>query len=221
MPAKNSAYQIAMLGARAALIGALMIGISFAINPGPPDGATAEQLVLFGKRYYKEILWGAWLQAVGPVLIMLFAVTIVYFASAMNRVLGWMTLLGACILVMVSLTEVVFYITALFPVPDNMVIISMNIAHAVQHLYFIVAAPAIFLPLGLVILSSTVLPKVFGYLAIALAIGFIIVGILSLYHLVLSTTETLLAPIQAFWWVGAAITLRMRAKKLFPVSSKV
>lgn len=218
MPAKNSAYQIAMLGARAALIGALMIGISFAINPGPPDGATSEQLILFGKRYYKEILWGAWLQAVGPVLIMLFAISIVYLAAAMNQVVGWMTLLGACILVMVSLTEVIFYITALFPVPDNMDIVSMNIAHAVQHLYFIVAAPAIFLPLGLVVLSSTVLPKVFGYLAIGLAIGFMIVGITSLYHLVLSTTETLLAPIQAFWWVGAAITLRIRAKKRYLIT---
>lgn len=218
MPAKNSAYQIAMLSARAALIGALMIGISFAINPGPPDGATSEQLILFGKRYYKEILWGGWLQAVGPVLIMLFAISIVYLAAAMNQVVGWMTLLGACILVMVSLTEVIFYITALFPVPDNMDIVSMNIAHAVQHLYFIVAAPAIFLPLGLVVLSSTVLPKVFGYLAIGLAIGFMIVGITSLYHLVLSTTETLLAPIQAFWWVGAAITLRIRAKKRYLIT---
>ncbi|MEO8853430.1 MAG: hypothetical protein ABI359_06605 [Ginsengibacter sp.] len=218
MPAKNSAYQIAMLSARAALIGALMIGISFAINPGPPDGATSEQLILFGKRYYKEILWGGWLQAVGPVLIMLFAISIVYLAAAMNQVVGWMTLLGACILVMVSLTEVIFYITALFSVPDNMDIVSMNIAHAVQHLYFIVAAPAIFLPLGLVVLSSTVLPKVFGYLAIGLAIGFMIVGITSLYHLVLSTTETLLAPIQAFWWVGAAITLRIRAKKRYLIT---
>lgn len=218
MATKNSTYAISMLGARGALVGALMIGISFAINPGPPEGATNEQLILFANLHYKEILWGAWLQAVGPVLIMLFTITIVYLSGAMNRVVGWMTLLGACILVMVSLTEVVCYITALFPVPGNMDIIGMNIGHAVQHLYFIIAAPAVFLPLGLVIISSPILPKIFGYLAIALAIGFIIVGIISLYHLVLSPVETLLAPIQAFWWVGAAITLRIRAKKMLPLS---
>ena len=79
MQVKNSEYRIARIGAQAGLIGALMIGISFAINPGPPDGATKEQLISFGKQYYKEILWGAWLQAVGPVLIMLFAITIVDF----------------------------------------------------------------------------------------------------------------------------------------------
>jgi hypothetical protein len=122
---------------------------------------------------------GAWLQAVGPVLIVFFALAIVHLAVATNKLSGWMTLLGSSILIMVSLTEVVCYIKALLPVPETMVAIGNNMGHAMQHLYFIIAAPSLFLPLAFVILASEVLPCVFGYLTIILAMAFITVGITS------------------------------------------
>ena len=46
----------------------------------------------------------------------------------------------------------------------------LALIHSVQHLWFI-AAPALFLPLGLVILGSGVLPRILGYLALVLAAG--------------------------------------------------
>lgn len=56
------------------LAGTCILGISFAINSnGPPAGASGAQLAAFGQQHHDAILWGAWLQAVGPVLIVVFA----------------------------------------------------------------------------------------------------------------------------------------------------
>ena len=48
------------------IAGVLMLVVSFNINPGPPPGATYEQLLVFGHQFYSSILWGAWLQTIGP-----------------------------------------------------------------------------------------------------------------------------------------------------------
>lgn len=214
MLAQTPSQKFCMTTAIIGILGVLMIGNSFWINTGPPLHATNAQYILFAKENYQEVLKGAWLQAVGTYLIILFAIAIVHLAKANNSFPGWMTFLGSTILITVSLTEVVCYIMALFAVPETMGAIGNNIGHAVQHLYFIVAAPSLFLPLAFVILSSKVLPRIFGYLAMALGIAFIVVGITSLYRLILSSLDTSLAAIQALWWIAAAVSLIMRSKKI-------
>jgi hypothetical protein len=209
-----SPRKICTLGAIAGIIGVLMIGSSFGINTGPPVNATNQQLIEFARLHGHEVMKGAWLQAIGPVLIVFFALSIVHLAGAVNKLSGWMTLLGSSILIMVSLTEVVCYIMALFTMPETMGAIGNNTGHAVQHLYFIVAAPSLFLPLAFVILASDVLPGIFGYLAIILAVAFMVVGVTSLYKLILSPLNTSLGGIQALWWLAAAISLWTRAKKI-------
>lgn len=204
---------LARLGGMAGILGVLMIGSSFSINTGPPPNADYNELLLFAAQHQSSVLWGAWLQAVGPLLIVFFAITLIHLAGAANRISGWMTLLGSGILMMVSLAEIIFYISALFPKPQTMGFISMDIAHSIQHLYFFVAAPSLFLPLGWALLSSRVLGKAYAYLALLLGLLFFITGILSLKDLVLSNLVTSLAAIQAFWWLAAGISLLVRAKK--------
>lgn len=210
----KSLKAVATWGGYAGIAGVTMIGVSFAINNGPAPNATNEQLIEFGQKNYPFIMWGAWLQAVGPWLIIVFALSVVRLAKAMQTLMGWLTLFGAGVLMMVSLTEVVFYITALNSNYAAMPVISTDIAHAVQHLYFILAAPALFFPLGAVILSSEVLPRLFGYVAQVLGAAFFITGILSLMTLTLSAAVTSLGAVQAFWWLGAAITLKRRGRKM-------
>jgi hypothetical protein len=72
------------------------------------------------------------------------------------RLAGWMTLFGATVLMVVSLIEITFYIAALFPDPAVTPFICLRVISAVQHLYFIVATPALFLPLGIVLVGSPV-----------------------------------------------------------------
>jgi hypothetical protein len=191
-----------------------MIILSFSLNPGPPPDVTSAELTAFGNQNFTSILWGAWLQAVGPFLIVLFAFALVSLAGATTQFAGWMTMLGGIILMLVSLIEVTFYISALYSNPPTIGLISLEFIHAVQHLYFIVAAPALFLPLGSVIISSHVLPRIFGYLALVIGAIFAITGVVSLYSLTLPALVTAFAGVQAFWWLAAAITLIVRTEKI-------
>jgi len=213
-----------ILSALSCIVGIIMLVVSFNINPGPPLNATNAQLAAFATQYYTSILWGAWLQAVGPLLIVLFALAIVCLAGATPRLAGWMTCLGGALLMMVSLTEIVFYFGALFAVYHNNLaigLISLDLIHATQHLYFIVAAPALFIPLGIVILYShvtlprpRVLPRIFGYLAIALGAAFAILGVAFLNSLVLPLAVQAFAGVQALWWLAAAIMLIVQAARM-------
>jgi hypothetical protein len=208
-----------MLSALAGIVGVIMLITSFSINPGPPSNATSAQLIAFGNQYFTSILWGAWLQAVGPLLTVLFAFAIVSLAGATTRLAGLMTMFGGTILMMVSLVEITFYISALYSNPATTALISLDLIHAVQHLYFIVAAPALFLPLGAVILGSRVLPRVFGYLALVLGAAFAILGVVTLFTLTLPVAVLAFAGIQTLWWLAAAITLIVRTEKTSDTAS--
>ena len=189
-----------------------MIGISFAINPGPPAGTSGTRLTAFLQQHHDTILWGAWLQAVGPALIALFALAIVFLAGATVRLAGWMTLFGAATLMTVSLVEITGYIGTLQTTPATMAGTSLALIYSVQHLYFIVAAPAVWLPLGLVILGSHVLPRILGYLALVLAAVFALAGVFTLFDLTVPPAVQMFGSVQALWWLAAAGTLLMRAR---------
>ena len=193
------------------ICGVLLLGLSFAINNGPPRGASDAQLLEFAQHNYASVLWGAWLQAVGPALIVLFAFSLVHMAGAEGRLSGWMTFFGATCLMTVSLIEITFYIGALHQHPPAMGAMSLGMISAVQHLYFVIAAPALFLPLGIILRRSDVLPKLFGYLAIALAILFFSFGVIYMLTLTLPDPVTALAAVQALWWLAAAVTLILRS----------
>jgi len=194
--------------------GVIMLIISFNINAGPPAGATASQLIAFGRQNYSSILWGAWLQAVAPVFIILFAFALVHLSDAEKTLAGWMTFFGAVSLMVVSLIEITFYIAVMFKSPADGTFISLNIIHAVQHLYFIVAAPTLFISLGIVLLNSFVLSRVFGYLAILMGLAFATLGVEFLLTLVLPMWVTAFAGVQAIWWLAAAISLIKRSGKI-------
>jgi hypothetical protein len=195
------------------ILGVVMLVISFIINPGPPVGASYEQLVIFGHKYYASILWGAWLQTIGPFLIIIFAFSIVLLSQAAQTIAGWMVFFGAGILMTISLIEITFYIAVLFKDPPLGSLIGLNIIYAVQHLYFIIGAPALFIPLGIVLRKSLILPKWFSWLAILMGILFGVLGIVFLLDLILPIWVTAIAGIQAFWWMASSIVLIVRAGK--------
>ena len=203
----------AVWAAVSGLVGTCMIGISFAINTAPPAGASAAQLTAFGQQHHNAILWGSWLQAVGPALIVVFALAIVVLAGATARLAGWMTLFGAATLMTVSLIEITGYIGTLQTSPATMPETSLALIHSVQHLWFIVAAPALFLPLGLVILDSQVLPRILGYLAIVLAAGYALAGVVTLLDLTVPPAVQISAGVPALWWLAAAGTLLRRTRQ--------
>ncbi len=201
------------------ICGVLLLGLSFAINTGAPTGANDAQLLEFAQHNYSQVLWGAWLQAVGPALIALFAFSLVHMAGAERRLAGWMTFFGTASLMTVSLIEVTFYISALHQQPPAMGATSLAVISAVQHLYFVIAAPAVFLPLGIILEGSDVLPRLFGHLAIALAILFFAFGALYMLTLTLPDPVTALGTVQALWWLAAAVALILRRNRYLKQSS--
>jgi len=212
----DSKRKVCIFSGLAGVIGVVLLGLSFAINAGPPPNATSAELMKFVHENYANILWGAWMQAVGPVLIVLFAFSLVHLAGATQRLSGWMTFFGATILMTVSLVEITFYISALHADPATMPYISLVLISAVQHLYFIVAAPSLFFPLGIVLLRSAVLPQLFGYLALALAAIFAALGVAYMLQLKLPAFVLGFAGVQALWWLTAAITLIVRSGQVYP-----
>jgi hypothetical protein len=203
-----------ILSGLSGISGVLLLITSFLINPGPPPHPTVDQLVEFGHKNFTTILWGAWLQAVGPVFIVLFALAIVYLSGATKHLAGWMTLFGACTLMTVSLIEITFYICALSEEPAVMGPIGIDLINSVQHLYFIVAAPVFFIPLGIVIIQSKILPRMLGVLAVVLGVGFGVLGITTILILALPMQITAFGGVQVLWWLSASIVLITRSKKI-------
>jgi hypothetical protein len=202
---------IKRLSAISGIIGVIMLVVSFNINPGPPQGASYEQLLTFGHQYYASILWGAWLQTIGPFLIILFAFSLVILSGAAQTLGGLMVFFGAGILMTISLIEISFYIAVLFKDPPQGSLFGLNIIYAVQHLYFIIGAPALFIPLGMVLQNSNILPKWFSCLAIGIGIFFGILGIVFLQRLILPVWVTAIAGVQAIWWLAASIMMVVRS----------
>jgi hypothetical protein len=125
-----------------------------------------------------------------------------------------MTLFGAATLMTVSLIEITGYIGTLHTSPATMPGTSLALIQSVQHLYFIAAAPAVWLPLGLVILGSGVLPRILGYLAIVLAAGYALAGVLTLFDLIVPAAVQISAGVlPALWYLAGAGMLLMRARQ--------
>ena len=147
---------------------------------------------------------------------MVFALTIVLRAGATVRLAGWMTLFGAATLMMVSLVEITGYLGTLQTSPATIAGTSLALIHSVQHLWFIVAAPALWLPLGLVILGSAVLPRILGYLALVFAAGYALAGVFTLLDLTVPVAVQFAASVQVLWWLAAAATLITRTRQAPP-----
>jgi hypothetical protein len=210
-----------ILSGLSGVLGVVLLIISFHAAVGPPTTATPAERVTFGNQHYAAILWGAWLQAVGPLFIVLFAFALVHLSGAAQRLSGWMTFLGATTLISVSLIEITFYISALFPDPPEMPLVSIKLIYAVQHLYFIAAAPALFLPLGIIIIRSRILPRLFGYLAVGLATTFAGLGVAFMLTLRLPDAVTAIAGVQGLWWLAAAIALVLRSGRIATMPSEI
>lgn len=208
-----STRRLARLSALAGLLGVVMISVSYRINAGPPEAnPTAAQLMAFAATNHTQIVTGAYLQAVGTVLIIAFSLALVLLAEAASRYAGWLTFFGGLILVTTGLIETTFYLFTASATQASTGFIGVELIHASQRLYFIVAAPAVFLPLGVVILASRAsrpLPRVYGYLALLLGAVFVLVGIVGLY-LPLQTVIDTLGEVQGVWWLLATVTLLIR-----------
>ena len=92
-------------------------------------------------------------------------------------------------------------------------IITFLIAKIILGGYWLMLAPALFLPLGIIFLSSQVRRGLFGYVVLLLAVLFAALGAIFLFTLPLPDAVTVLAGVQAIWLLAAATKLLARNGK--------
>ncbi len=113
---------------------------------------------------------------------------------------------------MISLVEISFYILSVQAAATGdavMGTIAEATILAIHHIFLI--APALLLPLGIVLLGSNVLPHLFGYLAIVLGATLQVLGLMGLFNLLQPLIDNLLI-VQNVWIVTAGIALLFRLK---------
>jgi hypothetical protein len=92
-------------------------------------------------------------------------------------------------------------------------IITFLIAKIILDGYWLMLAPVLFLPLGIVLLSSQVRRGLFGYMVLPSAVVFAALGAIFLFTLTLPDAVTVFAGVQGIWLLAAAITLLARNGK--------
>ena len=189
------------------ILGAMVLVSSFLMNPAPPADFSLAQLRDFAVHHHNGIVFGAWLQGIGSMLLVLFAIALVHLAGATNQFAGWITLLAGATILMVSLVEITFYLGAVQAAEVGDLAsgaVSNAMIKAVQHVFLI--APALLLPLGAVLLGSPVLPRAFAYLALLLGATLQIFGLVGLFGVLQPIIDDVLI-LQALWFVAAGVAL--------------
>jgi hypothetical protein len=92
-------------------------------------------------------------------------------------------------------------------------IITFLIAKIILGGYWLMLAPVLFLPLGIVFLSSQVRHGLFGYVVLPLAVVFAALGAIFLFTLTLPDAVTVVAGVQAIWLLAATLHSRNRKQR--------
>lgn len=215
MPVRLSHFLIGLCGIFGTLFLAAYFGVGFSAGLAQlAANASLAQVINVATQYHTLWFMGVWLQATGSLLSVIFFLALVQKAGATTRLAGLLTILGATVLLAVVLLEGVFTIDLAQAVANGHQMASLtsfDIMTVFTYIYPIVPAPVLLLSLSAVLLSSRVLPRVFGYVALILGIAFEIVGLLSLFTTSLLTIAVL--SLQGLWALAAAIAWLVRAGK--------
>jgi hypothetical protein len=160
-------------------------------------------------------LLGAWFQAIGSLLSVVFFLGLVHLAGGTSRFSGVLALLGCAVLLGVVLIEGAFTIDLAQAALDGHAatsVTSFDVMTVFAHIYPIVPAPLIFLALGTILVESRLLPRIFGYLALALGCLYAVVGLVGLFTSPILTLAPL--ALQSLWVLAAAIALASHAGKI-------
>ncbi len=118
-------------------------------------------------------------------------------------------LAGATIL-MVSLVEVTFYFAATQSVVAQdltLGLVANGLIRAVQHVFLV--APALLLPLGVLVLRARLLPRALGLSALALGATLQLFGLVGLFGVLQSVVDTVLIA-QSVWFIAAGVAIMAR-----------
>jgi hypothetical protein len=204
-----------VLAAICGITGVLMLTAHFLI-PGnvPPDSASLSRIATFAREHRDVILISAWLQVTGAILYVVFILAIVHLAGAGQRFAGRIVAMAAAILVGLTLLDSAMIISAVQSAAhgqNETLRVSFNLIggpdnDAIGRTFLI--APAILLPLGFVILQTRLLPRSYGWIAIAFGAASQTLGLLGLFSkIAFADINPAVLALENLWLIGVAVTL--------------
>lgn len=212
------------LAAICGITGVLMLSAHFLI-PGniPPDSASLARIAAFAREHRDVLLISAWLQVTGAILYVVFILAIVHLAGAGQRFAGRIVALAAAILVGLTLLDSAMIISAVqaaahghnqtLRVSFDLIVGPGN--DAVGRSFLI--APAILLPLGFVILQTRLLPRSYGWIALAFGAASQALGLLGLFSKVaFADVNPAVLALENLWLITVAVTLLVNRRSPKP-----
>lgn len=188
----------------------------------PGDNSPPAVITQFVQQHHTAILVTAWLQGFGPLPYVLFALGVVCLAGATTRFAGWATLLASCVIATLSLIDAAFTIAASQAVVYGHAAtasVSFDLIDGPGNdaigRVFLIALPLL-LPLGAVLLGSRLLPRAFGYAAVALGAVSVILGAAALFSPAAFSLAIVLIIAENLWVLAAATALVIHRPATIP-----
>lgn len=185
-----------------------------ALTNWPYAGASAAHLVAYADSHQTLFFAGAWFQATGTLLSIIFFLAIIDLAGAATRLPGLVVIVASAALLGLVLVEAALLMEVPLAAANGdsaTVVTTFDLSNGVFARVFPLApASAAYVGLGAVILGSKLLHRRFGYAAVGLGIAFEVAGIIALFTVVGLILAIILSVAQELWIITAAVALWRR-----------
>ena len=205
--------------AASGLIGTIALTIYFSAPfwflPLPPPNAKTGQIIEFGKRYRDLISFDVWLQQIGSMLSVAFALGLVHVAGRLQTLAGRFVLVASTVILSLSLAEGTFILAAVAAGENGhyeSAVTCVDLANVFIHIFLL--APSLFLMLGWSLWKSDVLPSGFSMTALGLGISFQILGVAGLFNTTAVMVVIFVLVAQNLWTIAASIALLLKRKPI-------
>lgn len=185
-----------------------------ALTNWPYAGASAAHLTAYANQHQTLFFAGAWFQATGTLLSIVFFLAIVQLAGAAARLPGLIVIVASAALLGLVLVEAAMLMEVPLAAANGdaaTVVTTFDLSNGVfARIFPLAPASAAYVGLGAVILGSTVLHRWFGYVAVGLGLAFEVAGIIALFTIIGLILAIILSVVQELWIIAAAIALLRR-----------
>jgi hypothetical protein len=195
------------------IAGPVILVASLAMHPSPPPGLAPAALAAWAEPRTGFLLLDGAMHGVGSLLIVIFALALVRLSGAAHGFMGWLTQFAGATILMISLIEVTFYLTAAQAIAGGDAasdLIGDGVDRAVQH---VSTLPALLLPLAAVVLRTRVLARSFAWSGLAIGTGLQILALAGVFGVTQPVADVMVI-VQSAWFAAAGAALALSAQKL-------
>jgi|SRR5579859_7736472 len=194
------------------IAGPVILVASLAMHPSPPTCLAPAALAAWAEPRTGFLLLDGAMHGVGSLLIVIFALALVRLSGGAHGFMGWLTQFVGGTILMISLIEVTFYLTAAPTIASGDTasdLISDGVDRAMQHL---LALPALLFPLAVVVLRTRVLARSLAWSGLAIGAGLQILALAGVFGVTQPVVDVMVI-VQAAWFAAAGAALALSAMK--------